>query len=135
MNDFPKFTVVLFCGLFSFITSTYGMDCSQPIKIEYRENNQLKNIVQKMCVLNDGKDFISSSCLKKCFAISASEIKKSSIVEGQGSPDHLDCRRFGGNPMISTLAYKKRKIQTTLCVFKDESIGTLDLVRAWREKK
>lgn len=115
--------------------SVFGMDCSLTIKIQYRENNQIKNIVQKMCVLNDGEAFISSSCLKHCFAISANETRKLSNVEGQGSPDHLDCRRFAGSPMISTLTYKKRKIRTTLCVFKDESIGTLDLIRAWREKK
>lgn len=111
------------------------MDCSQSIKIQYRENNQIKNTIQKMCVLNDGKSFISSSCVKDCFAISSNETRKLSIVEGQGSPDHLDCRHFAGNPMISTLTYKKRKISTTLCVFKDESMGTLDLIRAWREKK
>ena len=135
MISFSKMGVALLSMLFFQLASAYGMECSLLIKIQYRENNQFKNIVQKMCVLNDGKAFISSSCLKSCFAISTSETNKSSTIEGQGSPDHLDCRRFGGNPMISTLAYKKRKIHTTLCVFQDESMGTLDLVRTWREKK
>ena len=88
---------------------------------------------KELCVLNNGESFISSSCLKNCLAKSAKELKKIQTKEGQGSPDHLDCRRFGGDPMISELTYKTRKIRTTLCVFEDGSMGTLDLIRSWRE--
>jgi hypothetical protein len=119
--------------LFFISTAIYGMDCSQSIKIQYRESGQIKNMFKEMCVLNNGEAFISSSCLKNCFAISSKEIKKNQTKEGLGSPDHLDCRRFGGDPMISVLNYKKREIRTTLCVFEDGSMGTLDLIRSWRE--
>ncbi len=123
-----------FFFLFFISTTIYALNCSQHIKIEYRENNQIKTITHKMCVLNKGEAFISSSCLKKCLAKITGKSSKLDIKEGQGSPDHLRCHRYGGNPMISTLTYKNKKISTTLCLFKDGSMGTLDLIRSLHDK-
>jgi len=126
-----KYFIFLYFSLNSLV---YALDCSSVVEVEYRQNNKLKNLFHEMCILNEGKSFISSVCLSKCMATNSRKRIQVMTKAGQGSPDHINCRRFGGSPMISLLRIKKDSVQTTLCIFKDGSMATLDLVGSLNEK-
>lgn len=127
-----KFLFLTITILFSF--NSHALDCDKLIKIEYRENNRLIQIERKLCILNDGKSYLSSECLKHCIATSKRKPVSFKKQSGLGSPEHLDCHELGGTPMIASIFLKQIPVVTTLCTFNDGSMGTVDLIKAWNAK-
>lgn len=124
------FHVIQFLILFS-ISPIYALDCHKELEFEYLESGKQVKEKKEFCILNEKKSFITSNCLKDCDLIKAHS-QNISLPAGYGTPSHIECRKFGGLPMI--LKFTDRTIETkfVLCKFKDGSMSTTDLLGKWK---
>lgn len=123
-----KLTTLLFSiFLFSFASAAFTMECGGEFFLEYQEAGKMVKVQKKFCVLNENKSFITTNCFKNC-QFKEAQMKKMSLPAGFGTPSHLECRKYGGLPMIVNLSGKSTKIKTVLCQFHDGSMGTPDLL-------
>ena len=107
-------SILFIFTLFTF--DSFALDCSKTVKIKYLQDRKEIFIKKNVCLMKNGRSFISKECLKICQANSNKQISQNQI-QGLGSPSHLECRQFGGRPFNSVV-----------CLFEDKSLLTTDLL-------
>jgi hypothetical protein len=117
--------------IFVFTSPVYALECNQEFQFEYIEGGKQIKDQKFFCVLNEKKSFITNNCLKDC-DLKKAQAQKISLPTGFGTPSHIECRKYGGLPMIVNLTGKATKIKTVLCKFSDGSMGTTDLLGTWK---
>jgi len=125
------FNLIIQILIFASISPVYALECGQDLSFEYRENGKEIKNQKTFCVLNENKSFITSNCLKDC-DFKKAHSQKISLPVGFGTPSHIECRKYGGLPMIVKLTGKTIKTKIVLCKFRDGSIGTTDLLGTWK---
>lgn len=116
---------------FVFTSPVYALECNQEFQIEYLEGGKQVKDQKIFCVLNEKKSFITSNCLKDC-DLKKAHAQKISLPVGFGAPSHIECREYGGLPMIVKLTNKVTKTKVVLCKFSDGSMSTTDLLGTWK---
>ena len=117
--------------LFFSILPVYALECNKELQFEYLESGKKVNEKKVFCVLNDKKSFITKDCLKDC-ELKKSDYQKINLPTGYGTPSHIECRKYGGLPMIVSFSGKTIKTKTVLCKFADSSMGTIDMLGIWK---
>jgi hypothetical protein len=118
-------SILFLCMLFTF--DSFALDCSKTVKIKYLQDRKENIIKKNVCLMKNGRSFVSKECLKTCQANSNKKTSQN-LIQGLGSPSHIECHQFGGKPLISVVTLEKETFNSVVCLFEDKSLLTTDLL-------
>lgn len=126
----------LFIIIFSLTSNVFAKPvCDKNAVVEYFEKNKKKIFQKEFCYDQKNDLIINKECSEKkdCLAMKerAFPLRLKNTTTQYGNSNFKTCHFFKANPMLITLKTANKKIESSICIFEDDSFVSLSYMNQY----